>query len=148
MSLAINLNMERRQQAQHLVSELQQERHEVWSLYCQIAELKPFSNNTNIKLIMKQFSELLVDYVSLGHFGIYERLLSGTERRQRVLTEADSFYPEFAQTTEDVVTFNDRYDPGNRKPDYQHLETDLSKLGESLAKRMEIEDKLCALLLK
>ncbi len=147
MSVAINLNQERRQQAQHLVTELQQERHEVWSLYCQIAELKPFTGNTDIKLILKQFAEVLVDYVSLGHFGIYDRLLAGTERRERVLTDANSVYPDFSRTTDDVVSFNDRYDPTNKKIDFNNLEADLSKLGESLAKRMEIEDKLCNLLL-
>ena len=147
MSVAINLNVERRQQAQHLVTELQQERHEVWSLYCQIAELKPFSTNTDIKLILKQFAEVLVDYVSLGHFGIYERLLSGKERRTAVLTNANSVYPDFSKTTDDVVSFNDRYDPTKKRLDLTELETDLSKLGESLAQRMEIEDKLCALLL-
>lgn len=147
MSVAINLNRERRQQAQHLVTELQQERHEVWSLYCQIAELKPFNGNTDIKLILKQFAEMLVDYVSLGHFGIYDRLLAGTERRESVLNNANAYYPEYSQTTEDVVSFNDRYDPDRKTLDLTDLEADLSRLGESLAKRMEIEDNLCNLLI-
>ena len=147
MPAAIKLNPERRQQAQHLVTELQQERHEVWSLYCQIAELKPFNGNSNIKQILKQFAEVMVDYVSLGHFGIYERLLAGTERRDRVLTNARAIYPEFSKTTDDVVSFNDQYDHTKRKFNIKNLESDLSKLGESLAKRMEIEDRLCNLLL-
>ncbi len=148
MSAAIKINPERRQQAQHLVSELQQERHEVWSLYCQIAELKPFNRNTDVKLILKQFSEVLIDYVSLGHFGIYDRILSGTERRDNILTSANAYYSEFSKTTDEVVAFNDRYDHTNRKFQIENLESDLSSLGESLAKRMEIEDKLCTLLLK
>ena len=36
MSAAIQENPERRLQAQHLMTELQEERHQVWALYCQI----------------------------------------------------------------------------------------------------------------
>lgn len=148
MSTAIQINPERRQQAQHLVSELQEERREVWKLYCRIAELKPYTSNTNVKLMLKQFSETLIDYVSLGHFGIYDRLLAGTERREKVLTSANMIYPEFSRTTDEVVEFNDHYDHNNRKFDTNRLEEDLSRLGENLAKRMEMEDKLCAMLIK
>lgn len=147
MSAATNFNPERRQQVQHLVAELEQERHQVWSLYCQIAELKPFNDRSDARQLLKQFSEILVDYVSLGHFAIYERLLSGTERRDSVLTHARAHYPAFSETTDEVVSFNDQYDHSSRLFDAANLETDLSKLGECLAKRMEIEDRLCTLLL-
>lgn len=147
MSAAKKFIPERRQQIQHMVTELQQERHEVWSLYCQIAELKPFNGNMDVKLLLKKFAEILVDYVSLGHFAIYERLLSGTERRDSVLTHARAYYPEYSNTTDSVVSFNDQYDHSKRNFDISNLEQDLSKLGESLAKRMEIEDQLCKLLL-
>ncbi len=147
MSAALKSTPERRQQAKNLVIELQQERHQVWSLYCQIAELKPFNDDADIKLMLKNFSEIMVDYVSLGHFGIYERLLAGTERRDSVLTSAKKIYPEFSRTTEAVVAFNDQYDDSKRKFSTASLEADLSKLGENLAKRIEIEDQLCNLLL-
>ncbi len=138
---------ERRHKAKHLVTELQRERHEVWALYCQIADLKPYDGNTDVKLILNKFSEIMIDYVSLGHFGIYERLLAGTERREGVLSNAKQIYPEFSRTTDAVVNFNDQYDQNNRKFEIQSLETDLSELGEQLAKRMEMEDQLCNLLL-
>lgn len=147
MSVATKKRPERRRHAQHLVTELKQERDEVWALYCQIADLKPFSGNADIKLILKKFAEVMVDYVSLGHFGIYERLLAGKERRENVLTSATDCYPEFSKTTEAVVSFNDQYDDTKLKFNTDNLESDLSKLGENLAQRMEIEDRLCSLLL-
>lgn len=147
MSADINVKPERRHQTLRLVSELQRERHEVWALYCQIADLKPYQGNAEIKLILNRFAEIMIDYVSLGHFGIYERLVAGTERRDQVLTNAKQIYPEFSKTTDAVVNFNDQYDPKNRKFDTGRLEVDLSELGEQLAKRMEMEDRLCELLL-
>ena len=147
MSSVTKIKPERRQQAQHLVNELQQERRELWALYCQIAELAPFKDQAKAKSALKNFTEVMVDYVSLGHFGIYERLLAGTERREGVLTNAKDIYPKYSTTTASVVSFNDQYDDTKPKFNTSTLKSDLSKLGETLAKRMEIEDKLCSLLI-
>lgn len=148
MSAVMPTNSERRQYNQHLVSELQQERKQVWALYCKVGELKPFSNSTETQSALAQFSQLLIDYVSLGHFGIYERILSGNERRETVLTEAKNIYPEFSKTTEAVMSFNDRYDDHKPALKVNNLESDLSSLGEQLAKRIDIEDKLCGLMMR
>jgi regulator of sigma D len=143
MPVKTPVNTERRQQACQLIAELQNERQEVWSLYCHVAELKPFSANDALKSLLIQFSQILVDYVSLGHFGVYERLLAGTERRKGVLSVAKDIYPEFSATTDAAISFNDKYDNVDKIDVFEDLEQDLSALGESLAKRIELEDRLC-----
>ena len=143
MPVATPINTERRQQSFELIAKLQNERREVLSLYCNFAELKPFSANDAVKSLLTQFSQILVDYVSLGHFGVYERLLAGTERRSRVLSFAKEIYPEFSLTTDAAVSFNDKYDNVDRIDGFDELEQDLSVLGENLAKRIDLEDKLC-----
>jgi regulator of sigma D len=143
MPVKTPVNTERRQQACQLIAELQNERREVWSLYCHVAELKPFSANDAVKSLLIQFSQILVDYVSLGHFGVYERLLAGTERRNGVLSVAKDIYPEFSATTDAAISFNDKYDNVGKMDVFEDLEQDLSALGESLAKRIELEDRLC-----
>jgi regulator of sigma D len=140
---ATPINTERRQQSNELIAKLQNGRREVWSLYCNVAELKPFSANDAVKSLLTQFSQLLVDYVSLGEFGVYERLLAGTERRSRVLTVAKELYPEFSKTTDAAISFNDKYDNVQKIEVFDDLEQDLSDLGESLAKRIDLEDRLC-----
>ena len=147
MSAVMPLNADRRQYNHHLVSELQQERQQVWSLYCKVGEQKPFSSSSETQSLITEFSQLLIDYVSLGHFGIYERLLNGTERRDAVLTAAKEIYPEFSKTTESVMAFNDKYTDQKQIPNVDQLESDLSSLGEDLAKRIDLEDKLCCLVL-
>ena len=112
-------------------------------MYCNFAELKPFSANDAVKSLLTQFSQLLVDYVSLGHFGVYERVLSGNERRSRVLTVAKDIYPEFSATTDAAILFNDKYDNVEKMDVFEDLEEDLSALGVSLAKRSDLEDRLC-----
>jgi regulator of sigma D len=137
------INTERRQQSYELIAKLQNGRREVWSLYCKVAELKPFSANDIVKILLTQFSQILVDYVSLGHFGVYERVLSGNERRGRVLSVANEIYPEFSATTDVAILFNDKYDNVEKIEIFDDLEQDLSALGESLAKRIDLEDRLC-----
>lgn len=146
MTVAAPVKPERRQRAYQLIAELQNERREVWSLYCQIAELKPFTALDAVRTKLTQFSQLLVDYVSLGHFGLYERLLAGTERRDRVLSVAKDIYPEFSTTTEAAISFNDKYEKVRKITHFDDLEKDLSDLGEWLAKRIDLEDKLCELM--
>ncbi|MDD5320161.1 MAG: Rsd/AlgQ family anti-sigma factor [Methylococcales bacterium] len=146
MSIATPVHTERRQQACQLITELQNERQELWSLYCHVAELKPFSANDAVKTLLTQFSQILVDYVSLGHFGVYDRILAGTERRQRILSIATAIYPEFSSITEEAITFNDKYQNIEEINSFDELEQDLSVLGESLAKRIDLEDRLCELM--
>ena len=141
MTTAIQLNPERRQQAMHLIEELKKERHEVWTMYCHVAELKPFSANQKARGLLTEFSQLLVDYISLGHFGIYERLLAGNERRSAV------FYPDLSKTTDAAIAFNDKYENSEQILENSDLQQDLSILGENLALRIDLEDRLCAMLL-
>lgn len=140
-------NIDRRQQSRHLVDELKKERQEVWSMYCNVAELKPFSPQQKVQLKLTKFSQLLVDYISLGHFGIYDRLVTGDERRAGVLNMAEQIYPELSRTTDVAIAFNDKYEDVEESLNLESLEYDLSHLGEHLAIRIDLEDKLCNMLL-
>jgi regulator of sigma D len=146
MTVSVPAKPERRQLTHQLIAELQNERRQVWSLYCQVADLKPFTTVDAVRSTLTRFSQLLVDYVSLGHFGLYERLLAGTERRDRVLSVAKDIYPEFSSTTEATILFNDKYEKIKKISHFDDLEKDLSDLGERLAKRFDLEDKLCELM--
>ena len=135
-------------QNRHLVTALQEERSAVWAMYCKMAEMKPFfADSEKLRPLLSRFSQLLIDYVSLGHFGIYEHLLTEQQQQAEVLTYANRIYPAFSNTTASAISFNDAYDDGKRNFKTEHLESDLSRLGEHLARRMELEDRLCSMLL-
>lgn len=148
MSVVGQQQPERRQQTYQLIAKLQNERHEVWRLYCEIAKLKPFKLNSELKNSIAQFSQMLIDYISLGHFSVYEHLLAGTERRDGVLSVANQIYPELSQTTDVAISFNDKYESSEQMSIVDDLEIDLSILGENLAKRIELEDQFCSLMVR
>ena len=134
-------------QTLHLVSTLQAERSAVWTMYSEIAEMQVFfSDSEKIAPLLSSFSQVLIDYVSLGHFGIYEKLMAKKQQPLAALSLATKLYPAFANTTATAILFNDAYVGGKRHWQSENLVKDLSKLGEQLAKRMEIEDWLCRLL--
>jgi regulator of sigma D len=64
MSTAINQEPDRRQRTSSLIKELERERQQVWSLYCKIADLKPFLPGKNFKPVLTEFSQMLIDYIS------------------------------------------------------------------------------------
>lgn len=146
MTLSTPDKTERRQRGYQLITQLHKERVEVWSLYSQLANMKPFGSVDAVRSKVTEFSQILVDYVSLGHFGFYDRLLAKTERRKRVLTIAKDIYPEFSASTNAAILFNDKYDNVDHCNDFAELAKDLSDLGEWMAKRIDLEDNLCELM--
>lgn len=138
---------ERRQQTNKLVQELLEERKEVWSVYSQIAEMQPFRSDQPLEIMIQQFCQILIDYVSLAHFGIFQRIGDGNERRRGVVHLAQQIYPRISAATEAAVQFNDTYEKVDGNSLRRTLAEDLSKLGEELAARFELEDQLIQSLL-
>jgi len=144
MTEKATIGTERRHQTTRMVEELLDERNQVWSLYWELAELKPYDKHTEpMEKILEQFCRIMIDYISLGHFGIYRRIIDGTERRRLVLAAAEKLYPDIAAATEVALKFNDKFEHGQLK-DRQILTHELSRLGEALATRIELEDQLIA----
>lgn len=130
--------------SQELVRKLTEERNELLSLYCRVAGVEPFSNpgKSDVGALMQEFRQVMVDYLAAGHFGLYERIVNGTERRREVNELAKQLYPSIAQTTDIAMAFHDKYDADDLSGASDDFERDLSRLGEALATRIEMEDRL------
>jgi len=133
---------ERRQQTNKLIQELLDERKEVWAEYGAIAAMRPFRSDQPLEIELRKFCQIMIDYVSLGHFGIYQRIGDGSERRRKVIETAERIYPRVTEITEAAVAFNDKYEKLDGDSLRKSLASDLSRLGEELATRFELEDQL------
>ena len=125
-----------------MVKELLHERQRMWLLYCQFASKDVDADSRSVESAVRDFCQVLIDYISLGHFGIYQRIAEGNERRQNVLVIAQKVYPLLVELTSDAVKFNDKYENLHDEALERELTDDLSVLGESLAARIELEDQL------
>ena len=86
-----------------------------------------------------EFCQILVDYISTGHFEVYEQLVKeGDEFKDTEgLEVAEELYKVIDATTEQILDFNDKYQTPD---DLKTIATDLSQLGEQLSTRFEAED--------
>lgn len=141
---------ERRHSSRELVEKLVAERTEMLVLYCRIAGLDPFDKKASHapgQELLQEFLQVLVDYLAAGHFSLYDRITSGTERRQGVVELARDLYPRIAETTQAALDFNDKYD-GRKLELTEGFHADLSRLGELLAGRIAIEDQILSRLVR
>ncbi len=138
---------ERRLGTRQMVGNLLAERQEMLVAYCRLAGLEPYSPDKLLKRQLEEFCQLLMDYTAFGHFELYRRISEGDERRVRVAQVARSVYSQIEEVTEKVVAFNDRYDAADHPLTLDSLPNDLSGLGERLALRLELEDRLVETLL-
>ena len=123
-----------------------QSRQELLVGYCQLSTVPAFdSTNPEHGDQLKSLCENLVDYISAGHFEIYQQLME--EGRafgdQQALNEASELLSRIHPVTQSALDFNDKY---LATDDLDSLTTDLSSLGESLAARFEIEDRMIEVL--
>jgi regulator of sigma D len=131
-----------------MVKKLLAERQEMLVAYCRLAGLEPYTPDKPVKRRLAELCQLLMDYTAFGHFELYRRISEGEERRKRVLEVAREVYPKITDITDATVEFNDKYDTSNHPLKLEALPEDLSQLGERLAERMELEDRLVAALLQ
>ena len=131
------------EQAEHLLKE----RKQLLSLMLQVSS--EGSDAVSVKSVadLEEFNQVLVDYIAAGHFGLYDRIAEGKERRQSVSELAIQIYPRIEQSTQIALAFDEKYNPENNEDELNHFQEDLSMLGEELATRIELEDQLIQLLL-
>ncbi len=122
------------------------ERQELILLLCAVDGLREFTpTHVPIKIKLQAFCQVLIDYVSAGHFEVYECLLK----------EADAFgedgnallnarLPIIQHSTDLAVDFNDKYDRTSENDQTLRglLGRDMSRLAEALEERFEAEDHL------
>ena len=105
------------------------------------------SDATASRSALQKFCEILLDYVSAGHFEIYEQLLNEAEAfgDERGLELARQIYPRIEAITQVAVAFNDRCEKGDclNSPG---LPDELKHLGRLLHERFELEDCLIEVL--
>lgn len=123
-----------------------QERQQLISTFFELSALNPGrtqGQEVSTRKLQK-FCELLVDYVSAGHFEIYEELLPKAKESSKTdCSMATKLYPALVHSTEHALSFNDKYaDDMSCRKLLDDFSGDLSELGEGLEERFELEDLL------
>jgi regulator of sigma D len=133
---------ERRTSSHQLIKKFVEERTRMLSLYSDLAATHPYKDTASVSVLLTRFCEALIDYTADAHFRLYRYIDDRRERRGNVKEIAGQVYPVIINTTQDILDFNDKYDAFDHEIHVDGLETDLSLLGEKLADRIELEDRV------
>ena len=142
MSSEAQEQSERRSGTRTLIDKMLSERQRMLVLFERCAGVEPYADEMLDNELLQEFSQILVDYIASGHFGLYERISEGKERRRGIVELAEQLYPRIANSTQVAIEFNDVCEKSNGQCFNGDLTKMLSKLGEELAVRIELEDQL------
>ncbi|WP_086981786.1 sigma D regulator [Vibrio aphrogenes] len=117
--------------------------------YWKLAALKPTAHKKAAltKLPSPQelqtFCQQVVDYISEGHFKIYDMVMSSWQSTGFSPTEEiNQTYFKIVDTTEPLLNYTDKYADVDAEDELEDFDIDLSQIGEVLEERFELEDEL------
>lgn len=107
--------------------------------YCELTDIADEGENPARGSLLQRLCQLIVDYISAGHFEVYDQLVKEAEDfddMDAIKSSSQSFVT-IDKSTEYILDFNDKY---QETDDLETLVADLSLLGETLVSRFEAED--------
>lgn len=120
--------------------------------YCQLAALGPNANKKVVGSLptpeeLQKFCQHLVDYISEGHFKIYEMVMDKWRATGFSPTEEiNQTYGKIVLTTDPLLNFTDKYANVSAEDTLEELDNDLSLVGEVIETRFAVEDQLIQLI--
>lgn len=148
MSEQLNKIEERRTGSQELIQHMLKERNQLLTLLLQVSSDSSHHETEQLVTDLEEFVQVLVDYIAAGHFGLYGRIAEGKERRKAISDLAIKIYPRIEQTTQIALAFDEKYNSDNQDRVLDEFPQDVSKLGEELTSRIELEDQLIQFMLE
>lgn len=120
-------------------------RQELIVHFCAISGSAETTRSEVLTNQLEQLCQQMMDYVSAGHFEVYEQLVREAKdfEDENGMALADKIIPSIEKTTAELVRFNDRFDVTEKSEQgLRMLVEDASQLGEVLEERFELEDMM------
>jgi regulator of sigma D len=129
---------------EELLTRWLRERRAILGKYTEIVVmLGSLPHDEVLDLRQQALCELLVDYVSAGHFEVFHELVHEAESfADGSCAIAEQLMPAIGDTTEFILAYEEKYSVA--RGHQPTLERDLSALGELLESRFTLEDRLIA----
>ncbi len=127
-------------------------RQELIVEYCKLAALQPSSTKSSLSSLptseeLQNFCQHVVDYISEGHFKIYDMVMDKWRSTGFEATDdINHTYARIVLTTEPLLNFTDKYAAVSEEDTLDSFDSDLSLIGEIIEVRFEVEDELIQLI--
>ncbi|WP_282110605.1 sigma D regulator [Shewanella algicola] len=136
--------------ANKLVDQWLNHRRKLLIQYFIVAGLAPYSRAEKSLPTLEQvknFCDQLVDYVSEGHFEVYNNVVKACEKfGESSIDTAKALLPQISDSTDAALDFNDKYTEAADEEILYQLDNDLSQLAQAMEARFELEDQLLEVL--
>jgi regulator of sigma D len=132
------------QAVEELLARWLKERRSLLGTYTELAvSLQGELDKPALESSQQELCQLLVDYISAGHFEVYHELVNEAESfDDGSCIIAERLMPSIGDTTEVIMAYEEKY--SGESAEGPELERDLSSLGEILETRFVMEDQLIA----
>ncbi|NRA41175.1 MAG: sigma D regulator [Pseudomonadales bacterium] len=132
---------------QKIINQWLEARQELVVSYCSVSGISQTDDLSGVSIKkLQQFCQLLIDYISAGHFEVYDQLLKEAEAfNDNSAALVRKVYPAITETTDIALNFHEIYDTEQHcAASLSRLKDELSTLGEAISKRFSLEDELIA----
>lgn len=123
-----------------------EQRRRLIVLLCTIQGLEGFQRPGSIQTQVREFCQLLMDYISAGHFEIYQELVREARLgspRGGAIGLASHILRQLDASTEEALAFNEDFDTDDHcLNQLEQLPARLTRLTEMLEERFALEDQL------
>lgn len=122
--------------------------------YVKLAALQPCATKSTMTELptlseIDSFCRTLVDYISAGHFKIYDMVMEKWQSTGfKATDEINQTYANILQTTDPLLNFAEKYLDIVEGDSLANFDDDMSWVGETLEVRLEVEDQLIKLILE
>ncbi|MGM0450467.1 MAG: sigma D regulator [Pseudomonadota bacterium] len=125
-----------------LIDRWLQSRQKLIVQYCELSNSPDFGQPEPVYEQLSSLCEQLLDYVSAGHFEVYEQLMNeAREFDDGGIEVANKAYPKINKTTQEMLAFNDLLEVSEKtEEDMRAMYARVSRLGEIMEERFELED--------
>ena len=132
------------QAVEALLTRWLKERRQVLGCFTELVVAQDYTGDRELlQKCQRELCQLLVDYVSAGHFEVFHELISEAESfADGSGSLAESIIPTIGDTTEVILAYEEKYT--GDKDNWKGLKRDLTSLGEVLELRFVWEDRLIA----
>lgn len=145
-NMPLSADKKSNEQFNSIVNKWLKDRQTLIKEYCDVEGVNPFSSVTKqpVSQRLEHFCQRLMDYLSAGHFEVYDHLLDEAKQYSaQGLDVITKVYPKIQDTTEKALDFNEKFDNANKlQTNLLKLPRELSLLGEILEDRFQMEDTL------
>lgn len=133
-----------RQTAKSLI----ESRTQALALYKDVMSYQPFDDSSTFREILEDLCEILVDYSGKVHFNLLNNIQDEFELSDTVLATTTEISSQLVDNTQKILDFHDLYNSDVKETHMERLSQCLSDLGEIIADRIALEDKLISIILE